>query len=409
MNYDEMVSRGGGKGNEVIIPIGRFYSTQVDGSYANKLELNPSLAGSSDFMECLRRECDDNAALSSPRQIHFTIDTTIPPGLDVERGRYVTFSQLMVGNPSLTGKKKFVNDTVDLLFEALQALNEKGVYHLCLDPGNVFARKSDGGLMLFSHGSYYAAMPDKRAFYGDMSPYVAPEVLDGGEIGAYSDVYAAGKFIEWLYTMSDMPLEMRRVIKKATADDPADRYQSISDMRSALAKLRAAKKSAITTLVALAVALLIVGIYFFAVPEPVVVEYVKPVEEPVFDDLLDEGFDAETEYGLVARDTTDGITPEQRKSIEEYEKKAEEIFKKRFEKEAEMIISKVYNNEHMGVGEKTFMAESSAMTKELVEAQQQIASEADISDTKSQRLASEIVERITEEKKSQLKRYGIQK
>ena len=85
--------------------------------------------------------------------------------------------------------------------------------------------------------------------------------------------------------------------------------------------------------------------------------------------------------------------------MEEYEKKAESIFRKRFEREAERILTKVYNSGNMGVGEKKFIVESQKALKELSEVQEEIASQTAISGAKSQRIASEIIEKVSNEKK----------
>lgn len=410
MNYDELVAQGDRAGDSgAMMPIGMLYSTQVEGSYANKVEVRGELWQRDGFAECLRRECDANSMLSIDGQIHFAPDDSIPPQLELERGRYLTFRQLMETNPSLLGNRRFIHDTLEALFDIAEALNKRDVYHLCFHPGNVLVRKGDNRLMLLSHGSFYLPLSDRQAFYGDMSDYVAPEVVGGGEVGAWSEVYSIGKFIEWLYSMARMPMEVRMAVKRATREEPSKRYQSVAIMRQALKKTGAMRRQGVAVGIATIVALAIVALYFYVVPEPVDVEYVKPVEEVADDDGMEAEINIERELGIIGKDSIDSITPEQRKAVDDYQKKAEEIFKKRFEKEADRILSRVYNNDYMGASEKTFMAESRSVTEELMRVERQIADEADLAESRSQRLASEIIERLTEEKKSELKKYGIQK
>jgi hypothetical protein len=66
----------------------------------------------------------------------------------------------------------------------------------------------------------------------------------------------------------------------------------------------------------------------------------------------------------------------------------------------------------MSVSEKKFMADNQATIKELMEVQQQLGEEASLTPERSQLIASEIIERITNEKKRQLgstNARGIQK
>ena len=252
-------------------------------------------------------------------------------------------------------------------------------------------------------------MSDQNAIYRDTADYVAPEVLSGGSVDERSDVYSIGKFIEWLYSTSDMPFEYKRVVKKATQELPEDRYKSVADMRTALKRLKGARGSAMMFLIAIVAALVIVGVYFGMTPEPQQIEYVKPAPKQSTDDLLDDGFDPATELGVISGDSLSKLPAEQRKKMEEYQKKGEEIFRKQFEKEADRILSKVYDSEHMGASEKNFMASSQKVFAELMELQQKLSNEANISNEKGQLIATQIIDKITEAKKKTVQKNGIQK
>ena len=66
-----------------------------------------------------------------------------------------------------------------------------------------------------------------------------------------------------------------------------------------------------------------------------------------------------------------------------------------------LILSKVYNSSNMGVGvgETKFMTASQKAIEELAKVQEEIASQTAISGTKSQRIASEIIEKVANAKK----------
>ena len=363
MNYDEMLSLGNvqiAKG--ALLPIGLFHKKQNGVKYENVLDLRCHLSDSVLFLEDVKRECEENPNLSSPHQLHFVIGETScgdPKSLSVEKGRFTTFSQLLFDNPSLVGRKGFLDNVIKQVFDAAEYINEKGVYHLCYSPDNVLAR--------------------------------------------------VGKFIEWLYSTGDMPLEYKRLVKKATMDNPDDRYCDVGAMRSSLKALKATRSSVTMFIVALVAALCIVGFYFGMMPETNEMEYVKPAPRQSTDDLLDDGFDPVTELGVISGDSLDRMPPEKKKEYEKHVKKSEEIFRKQFEREADRILSKVYNSEYMGASEKNFMASSKKIFAELTEVQQRLAGEANLTNEKSQVIATQIIDKITEEKKKNLVKYGIQK
>ncbi|MGN1228801.1 MAG: hypothetical protein ACI4T5_04000 [Prevotella sp.] len=413
MNYEEMLSSGNvqiAKG--ALLPIGFLHKKLREGKYDNVLDLRRHLSDSVLFAENVRRECEANGQLNSPYQLHFVIGETKdgePKTLEVEKGRFTTFSRLLFESPSLVGRKDFLDEVINQLFDVAEYINKKGVRHLCYAPDNVLARVGDNKLLLLSHGSFYTNMSDQKAIYRDTADYVAPEVLGGGSVDERSDVYSIGKFIEWLYSTSDMPMEYKRVVKKATQELPEDRYQSVAGMRAALKRLKNMRGSAVMFLIALAAALVIVGVYFGMTPEPQEIEYVKPAPKQSTDDLLDDGFDPATELGVISGDSLSKLPAEKRKQMEEYQKKGEEIFRKQFEKEADRILSKIYDAEHMGASEKNFMASSQKVFGELMEMQQKLAGEANISNEKSQLIATQIIDKITEAKKKTVQKKGIQK
>jgi len=413
MNYDEMLSSGNvQQAKGALLPIGFFHKKQRNGKFDNVLDLRRHLSDSVLFLENVKKECEENAMLNSPHQLHFAAGETVDGELkclEVERGRYVPFSRLLFDTPSLVGRRDFVDDVIQQVFEVAEFLNKKGVLHLCYAPDNVLARVGDNKLMLLSHGSYYINMSDQKTIYRDMTDYVAPEVLSGGSVDERSDVYSIGKFIEWLFSTCDMPMEYRRMVAKATEALPEDRYQTVGDMRSAVKKMKAAKSSLTTFIIALVAALVIVGVYFGMVPEQHEMEYVKPAPKQATDDLLDDGFDPATELGVISGDSLAKLSPEKQKEMEEYAKKGEEIFRKQFEKEADRILSKVYDADHMGASEKNFMASSRKVFNELMEVQKKLAGEADITNEKSQLIATQIIDKITEAKKKQTNKNGIQK
>ena len=76
------------------------------------------------------------------------------------------------------------------------------------------------------------------------------------------------------------------------------------------------------------------------------------------------------------------------------------------------ILSKIYNKDRMNVSEKNFLSQSESTVDELMKAQQEIAAESALDPSRSQLIATEIIERLTEQKKNALggsNSRGVQK
>jgi hypothetical protein len=213
-----------------------------------------------------------------------------------------------------------------------------------------------------------------------------------------------------------MPFYLKSIVSKATAEDPEARYATVAEFRKALSQRKATYKSTVTSLSAIAIALILVGLFFTLTPDTEMVEFVKPVDEPISEELLDDGFDPATELGAAADSATiaEAIKDYQMKDsdkidskkIREFEAKGEAIFRKQFSKEAERVLSGVYNNRTMNSGQKSFENASSRAMEELVEKQIELGEHSALPSEKSQRIATEIIEQITERKKTEMNKNG---
>ena len=427
MNYEELVeTRDVRKSNKVKIPYGYFHKRQIDGKYSNFVEFADELSDNILFAECLKNDCEVAAQISDKHQLHFTPNTE--EGSDgiyaiaVEPGNYLTIGQLLNEMPSVVAKKDFMDTTVNDLLQLTITLNDKGVQHVCFAPSNVLVRKNDNSVRLLLHGSSFQRLGVYDTLFEGIEEYIAPEVLRGEAPTDRSDVYGIAKFIDYLYASSGLPFYLKPIIRKATSENPEARYASVADFSKALSQRKTTFKSAVTSISAIAIALILVGLFFTLTPDTEMVEFVKPVEEPISEELLDEGFDPSTELGAAADSATiaEAIKEYQMKDsdkidakrIREFEAKGEAIFRKQFSKEADRILSGVYNSKSMAGGQKSFEQASGRAMQELVEKQIELGEHSSLSSEKSQRIASEIIEQITERKKAEMgdkPNYGYQK
>ncbi len=423
MNFEELLeTRDVRKTTKVRLPYGYFYKRLIEGKYSNFVEFHDEVADHVAFSNCVRTEAADMEKIGNKHQLHFVPNEGDGGvyAIAVEVGNFITFDQLLNENPAVIARESFAADTLRDLVEITELLNDKGIYHVCFAPCNVLARKNDSTVRLLCHGSFYAKL-DQETLYDGLEDYVAPEVLAGGEISARADVYSLAKFVGWLYHSAGLPLEWRHVIARATAEDPERRYSSVKEFYNALINYKNMRRTALVGFAAIAIALAIVGCYFYMLPQPEQVEYVKAVEEPIPDDMLDEenllyGLGADADSATIANIVAKQMRMKDSLSIDEkemkaYQAKAEQIFRKQFTKEADRILSKVYNSKQMNLNEKDFMARSRSMTEELAKAEEKLAKEANLGNEKSQRIASEIIDQLTTKKMEALDKdyLGIKK
>jgi hypothetical protein len=412
MNYEELIAaKAGDKLNQTQMPLGEFFLAKTSNKYQSIVNIRESLINNITFCEGLKRECEENITIADKYQLHFTPVTQNGEIVRLEitePGQYMSFDQMLKEMPSVVARLDFLETVLSGLVNITTLLHKKGIRHVCYSPDTVFARKGDYTPLLLSHGSYYLTMNNLDEFYGEDAQYVAPEVLQHGTIDDRCDVYSIGKFMQYLGETLELPIEYRRAMKKATSESPEDRYNTPADMLNAVRKQHNFIRSAIYVALSCVMALVCVGLYFDMFPDTEPVEFVKPAPRQPTDDLLDDGFDP-SELG-VANDGDSLVYDEA--SERDYMAKAEEIFRKKYTEEAERILSKIYNKEYMSNSEKKFASESKSTIDELMKKQAELGDDAGLSPERSQLIATEIIERITEQKKKELggtNSHGIQK
>jgi serine/threonine protein kinase len=400
MNYEELLeSRNGAAMVKETIPFGSFYRKMIESKYAHVVDLRHDLLDSLKFCDALMTECLQNRDLNHKNLMHFTLssDSAGLYGVTVETGSYRTFERLLLDSPAVVAQSGFIDRTVKELLEVTSYLHEQGIFHICYAPDNVFVRRGDHAPMLLFHGSAYRMMNDQQELYGDVAAaYIAPEVLEEGVFDARADIFSIGKFIEYLYSQSEVPIELKGVLKKATDVNPEKRYQTPEEMLDAIGRRKNTKKSIIFSGSAVIVAAIVLGAYFTLIPERESIDFVEPVPNEELDALDDDGFDPSALD--VLNDSMENVDP---KKLKEYEAKSEQIFRKNYTEAAERILSKIYNNQRMNSTEKTFSASSKSTMEELVKQQIKLGGDAGLPDARSQLIASEIIEIVTARLKKQ--------
>lgn len=157
-------------------------------------------------------------------------------------------------------------DAVLQLCRALSAMEAAGILHMDVNPRNIFL--SDGRVKLgdFSHARP-AAPGEKHACPTGTLPFMAPEVADGGACSGREDIYSLGVTMFLLLTGGRYPFhpeggepgprretdrittlfldgELKRIVEKAAAFAPEDRYARAADMAEDVAAFLSAHSEA---------------------------------------------------------------------------------------------------------------------------------------------------------------------
>jgi serine/threonine-protein kinase len=187
-------------------------------------------------------------------------------GLCMEFIRGRTLAEILAAEgPRGAGEAALIGQDV---CRALAAVHAAGLLHRDIKAQNVM--REDGGrvvLMDFGAGLPVTEDPARAASITGTPLYLAPEVLERGEASARSDVYSVGVLLYHLVT-GDFPVRGRgpseileahahgqvkrlgdvapaldswlvRVVERATAHDPRDRYATAGELEAALARRRA--------------------------------------------------------------------------------------------------------------------------------------------------------------------------
>lgn len=186
--------------------------------------LRPEYVGDIRYQEVLRKEFETGYQLEHPnlvRYISLDADSILMEYVDGE-----TLTQRLATHPDYFKNRKNADRFVRQLLDAISYLHSHQVLHLDLKPDNILLTRINDDVKLIDLGFCYTdAFEDT---IGHTKAYAAPEQFAGGMVDARTDIYAIGKILERL---PDHRI-YNKVIARCTAIEPAERYQSIEEIRS---------------------------------------------------------------------------------------------------------------------------------------------------------------------------------
>lgn len=148
----------------------------------------------------------------------------------------ITVSQAMEGmNSRPFDAKKVLSGVCD----ALTVLHGRGIIHRDVKPENVMIEKSGRVVLIDLNASRILKNAKKDTQILGTVGYASPEQLGLSQTDARTDIYAAGVLYNVMLTGQHPSLSIAggkagRIVRKCTAVNPADRYQTAQELWKAL-------------------------------------------------------------------------------------------------------------------------------------------------------------------------------
>jgi len=184
---------------------------------------------------------------------------------------YIAGAPLPPGPPAAQPPAEYLQPILDLL-DALDHVHGRGILHLDIHAGNlIVADDPSRGAVLIDFDLMRSGEKTPLDQLGGSCSALPPELLEGAKLSSSTDVFLVGRLIHYRLTgrtqgRPDLPreipgwgtrltLELERIVHKATHRLPERRFESASDLRSALeaalgaARAQRAGRDGVVTLV----------------------------------------------------------------------------------------------------------------------------------------------------------------
>lgn len=175
--------------------------------------------------ERFRAAADQMALVSA----HPSVLTVLQASVAVD-GRPYIVSERCVGNIAEDGRAMTVAEVLVVgvrIGSALETLHRAGVLHGGVRPPHLLVTPY-GSVVLAATG--FAAALDLDAVPSPEDVWTAPEVRAGGALGVAADVHGLGATLRSLLGGTLAPAPLRRVLDRATSQDPARRHGSALEL-----------------------------------------------------------------------------------------------------------------------------------------------------------------------------------
>jgi serine/threonine protein kinase len=251
------------------------YRVKLYGKFHFMKRLKPELRTDPRYVSALQKEFETGYRLDHPHLVRY-----VSKGEDYLLTEYIDGENLKafaISHPDYFKSRKNADRILSQLLDVVNYLHQHQIVHLDLKPENIIVTRIGHEVKLTDLG--YCYTDTYTDTMGRTDKYAAPEQLSNNLVDARTDIYAIGKILQTLPCAHIY----NKVIARCTADDPANRYQTVEELQNAM---HTSSRLLLTGLALLLVILLFLGGRFiFSQHEPQVAPQPelqpKPVEQPL--------------------------------------------------------------------------------------------------------------------------------
>ena len=154
-----------------------------------------------------------------------------------------------------TLSEKQVKNILTEICDGLNFLHRNGLVHCNLNPENVMVSANDGHVKLIDIGVPETKQDADRELLIKEREFVAPEIIKGEDFDSRADIYSIGKIMEFIGERN-ISKQFHAAATHCTQFSKEQRFDTISDVRSAISKSHSFVKIIILVVVAAIVAAL---------------------------------------------------------------------------------------------------------------------------------------------------------
>ena len=239
----------------------RVFTAKCNGKKVIVKALKPECIDNEACRESLRQEFDTTSILDN-KYIRKALDFVKIDGYgDCIIFEYIDGKSLAEHVRVGTLSEKQVKSVLAEVCDALYYLHRNGIVHCNLSPENIMVT-ADGRARLIDLGVPETKPDADRELLIKEMGFVAPEILKGEDVDSRADIYSLGKIMEFIGERN-ISKQFGAVATHCIQFSREQRYDSISEVRSAITKSHSIVKIAI----AAAVVLILGVLAFIYVPK----------------------------------------------------------------------------------------------------------------------------------------------
>ena len=240
----------------------RVYTANNNGKKVIVKALKPEFADDAACRESLRQEYDTTSILDN-KYIRKALDFVQIEGYgDCIIFEYIDGKSLAEHVRVGTLSEKQVKSVLTEVCDALYYLHRNGIVHCNLNPDNIMVTAADCRAKLIDLGiPETKADADRELLIKEME-FVAPEIIKGEDIDNRADIYSIGKIMEFIGERN-ISKQFGAVATHCTQFSKEQRFDSISEVRSAITK----GHSFVKLIIAGVVLLILAGLAIIYVPK----------------------------------------------------------------------------------------------------------------------------------------------